>query len=172
MILTGVIFLFCLVTAYLLLMRIILFIDTDTNEYYVQIKGLAKVSLEPIKVELLRVKLTTLFMTFYFYPLKYKWPKKKKKEQKSSHKQLLSFTKIIRILKSFKVKKLLLKIDTGDPILNAKLYPIFSLLNYSIGNFSVNFKNKNRLALHIENRPIYLIKSFINLKYKNYGITF
>ena len=170
MILTGLILLFF--TVYLLLMRIILFVDTDTNEYYLQIKGLAKASLEPIKIELLRVKLTILFMTFYFYPLKYNWSKKKKKQQKKINKQLVSFNKIIHILKSFKVKKLQLKIDTGDPILNAKLCPLFTLLNYSTGSFSVNFKNKNRLALHIENRPIDLIKSFINLKYKNYGITF
>jgi hypothetical protein len=153
-------------------MPIILFIDTNTNEYYVQLKGLAKASLEPIKIELLRVKLNVLFMTFYFYPLKYKWIKKKKKAKKPFNKQLISFNKITRIIKSFKVKRFLLKIDTGDPIINAKLYPIFSLLNYSVGNFNVNFKNKNQLALHLENRPIDLIKSFINLKHKNYGITF
>ncbi|SNR72077.1 hypothetical protein SAMN06265371_1104 [Lutibacter agarilyticus] len=162
MVLTGSILVFLLVVLYVLLMPIILFIDTDTNEYYVQVKGLAKASLEPIKIELLRVKLNVLFMTFYFYPLKYKWSKRNKKEQKSFNKQPVKFKKIVRILKSFKVKKMLLKIDTGDPILNVKLYAIFSLLNYSAGNFSVNFKNKNQLALHIENRPIDMIRSFIN----------
>ncbi len=162
MILTGSILVFLLVVLYVLLIPIILFIDTDTNEYYVQVKGLAKASLEPIKVELLRVKLTVLFMTFYFYPLKYKWFKRNEKKQKSLNKQPINLNKIVRILKSFKVKRMLLKIDTGDPILNVKLYTIFSLLNYSAGNFSVNFKNKNQLALHIENRPIDMIRSFIN----------
>ncbi|WP_157961199.1 hypothetical protein [Lutibacter citreus] len=62
------------------------------------------------------------------------------------------------------MKKFLINIDTGDPILNAKLYPIFSLLNISKGNFNVNFKNINQLTLHLENRPIDIIKSYINLK--------
>lgn len=172
MILIFIILLYFLVVVYVLFTPIILFIDTNTNEYYIQLKGLAKASLEPIKIELLRVKLNVLFMTFYLYPLKYKWTKKRINNKKTFNKQLISFNKIIRIIKSFKVKKLLLKIDTGDPIINAKLYPVFSLLNYSTGNFSVNFKNKNQLALHIENRPIDLIKSFINLKHKYYGITF
>jgi len=70
----------------------------------------------------------------------------------------------MRFLKSFKVKKLLLNIDTGNCILNAKLYPFFSLLNYQIGNFSINFQGRNRLALEVENRPIDIIKSIINLK--------
>lgn len=55
-----------------------------------------------------------------------------------------------------------LNIDTGDCISNAKLYPLFAFFNYKGGNFNINFEGKNRLALHIQNRPIKIIKTFFN----------
>ncbi len=165
MVLTSFLILILLVIIYLLIIPIILFIDTNTNQYYIQLKGFAKASIESRKIEFLRVKLNILFMTFYFYPIQYKQSKKKNlNEKKLTHKRFSNFKRIMRLLKSFKVKKFLINIDTGDPILNAKLYPIFSLLNISKGNFNVNFKNINQLTLHLENRPIDIIKSYINLK--------
>ena len=52
-------------------------------------------------------------------------------------KRKIEFKTMLRLLKSFKVQKLLVDIDTGDCILNAKLYPIFGFLNYHVGNFKV-----------------------------------
>lgn len=73
-----------------------------------------------------------------------------------------SIFKIIRLLKTFKVKNVSCSIDTGDFTLNAKLYPVFMLFNHHFGNFSINFEGRNHLQLHIQNRPIYLINYFIN----------
>ena len=53
--------------------------------------------------------------------------------------------------------------DTGNCILNAKLYPLFALLNYYTGNFYINFQGRNQLVLLVKNRPIDIIKSLINL---------
>jgi len=146
-------------------MPIVFFVDTNTNQYFVQLKGLVKVSIEQHKGEILRLKLTFLFMNFYFYPLQYLWIKEEKETAiKHSKNRKIGTKKVIRILKSFKVKKLLLNIDTGNYILNAKLYPIFLLLNYQIGNFNINFQGRNRLVLEVENRPIDIIKSIINIK--------
>ena len=74
----------------------------------------------------------------------------------------ISFRKGLRILKSFTMKKLLVNVDTGDCILNTKLYPAFAFLNYHIGDFNINYKGENKLVVHIQNRPIYIITSFIN----------
>lgn len=64
---------------YVLLVPVILFVDTATNQYYIQLKGVAKASIESHKEELLRIKLKIFFLNFYFYPLRYKGSVKKKR---------------------------------------------------------------------------------------------
>lgn len=160
--------LFLLMLFYLSMMPIVLFIDTKTNQYYLQVKGLVKASIESHDEELFRIRLQLFFLSFYFYPLRNIGIGNKKKTLKSTenNKKIgkgINFKKGLRMLKSFKVKRFLFDIDTGDCILNAKLYPLFAMLNYHVGGFSVNFEGRNRVELHIYSRPIYLIKSFINL---------
>jgi len=153
------ILLFLLVISFLLI-PIVVVIDTATNQYYVQLKGLAKASLESHKDELIQIKLKFLFLNFNFYPLrKSSVPDKKKKR---IGKRKISMQTGLRLLKSFKIKRLYLDIDTGNSIFNAKLYPLFTFLNYKIGNFNINFEGKNQMTLYIQNRPIRIIKSFIN----------
>ncbi len=52
--------------------------------------------------------------------------------------------------------------DTGDVVKNAKLYPAFAFLNYHVGGFNINFQGRNQLAVRLQNRPIDIIKLFIN----------
>lgn len=166
MFLTVVFILFVPFILYLLFVPIDLFIDTHTNKYYVQCKGLAKVYLETHKEELLRIKLRTLFMKFYFYPLKKQGGAKKKHGAKKTAKKKgrgIGLNKSLRLLRSFKVKRVLVDIDTGNYISNARLYPVFFFLNYNLGAFHINFEGRNRMALHLRNRPINIIKSFINI---------
>jgi hypothetical protein len=150
---------------YLLLAPISLFIDTSTNSYYIQQKGIVKASIMGDKKEVFNVKLNVFFLKFYFYPLREKKGKSKPKirtKNKSKKRKFLSFKARLKLLKSFKVKKFLMDVDTGDCIINAKLYPVFALLNYKIGGFNINFQNRNQLVLYIQVRPIQIIKSFIN----------
>jgi hypothetical protein len=162
----SILFLLCLF--YLSMMPIVLFIDTKTNQYYLQVKGLVKASIESHEEEIISIRLKVFFLSFYFYPLRNIGTGNKKKTLKSTDNKKkigkgINFKKGLRMLKSFKVKRFLFDIDTGDCILNAKLYPLFAMLNYHVGGFSVNFEGRNRVELHIYSRPIYLIKSFINL---------
>lgn len=149
----------------LLLVPIIVYVDTASNQYYVQLQGLIKMNLEKDDVEIFRIRLHFLFMKFYIYPLKKKRLNKQKKDKEkylTKPKKHLSFTRIFKILKTFKTKEFYLNIDTGNCILNAKLYPLFALLNYNTGNFHINFQGRNQLVLIIKNRPIDIIKSIIN----------
>ncbi len=157
------------VILYLLFIPIILNIDTRTNLYYLNIKGLAKASLERHDTELLRINLRALFRNFYFFPLKSKAKKSTKKSglQKFTSKKRNNRKRVKtlwRLMRSFRVNKMFIDIDTGDCIYNAKLYPVFAFLNYRYGGFHVNFENRNQLVLQIQNRAIDIIKSFINLK--------
>ncbi|MCW5517982.1 hypothetical protein [Muriicola sp. Z0-33] len=165
MLLSVVFILLFFFVLYILFVPIELFIDTRGNNYYLQLKGLAKVQIEGHQDEVLRIKLMAFFMRFYFYPLR-KWNTTKKKGQKKEiakkKRKYLDLKKGLRLLRSFKVKRLLIEMDTGDCISNAKLYPVFAFLDYHVGEFYINFEGRNRLAIHLQNRPIRIIKSFIN----------
>ena len=152
---------------YLLFMKLILYVDTANNEFYIQAKGLVKANIETHDTELIQIKFNTLFLKYSFFPLrKSKRKKKKAKVDKStvSKRRAIEVQKLLRIARTFKVDQLLVDVDTGDCITNAKLYPPFAFMNYYGGQFSVNFENRNRLLLNVQNRPIRIIKSFINFK--------
>ncbi len=154
-----------LMVVYLLLMPIVLCIDTIKNLYYIQLWGLAKASLQGDEEELIQVRFKVFFMDFSFYPLRKfdsKKGKRSKEVQVKEKRKRMSFRTGWRLLKTFKVKRFLLNIDTGNCISNAKLYPLFAFLNYRMGGFNINFQGRNQLVLHIQNRPIRIIGAFIN----------
>ena len=158
----------------ILLAPIVLNIDTIKNEYYVRVKGLVKASLEPHETEIFRIRVHTFFMNFYVYPLQ----KKKKKKVKPKEKGIKKFrkkanlSKIIRLIRTFKIKRLFLDLDTGDFVWNAKLFPVFVFLNNQIGGMSINFQGRTNLVLQIENKLIYILKELLTRKKLNYGFTF
>jgi hypothetical protein len=153
---------FLFLVIYLLLIPVTLFIDTESNQYYIQLRGLAKASIMQHDKEILIVKLKVLFLKFYIYPLNYLTPSKQNKRHIKKKATLIKIKRILKILKTFRVKRLFVNIDSGNCILNAKLYPLFALLNYNRENFHVNFEGQNQLVLHLKNRPINIIKSIIN----------
>ncbi len=154
--------LFLAIVIYILFARLSMVIDTSTNNYFIELKGIFKISAESDKSEILKLRTQIFFLNFNFYPLR---PNKKEKPKKNKRKSRLPLTlkQGYRILKTFRIKSFYLDLDTGDCITNARLYPVFALLNYKTGNFNINFNGRNKLVLHIKNRPIYIIKSFINL---------
>lgn len=86
----------------------------------------------------------------------------KKKEQKKS---LMKVTpkKIIAVLKSFKINKCEVFIDTGDVQLNGILYPIFYMAGYySKKNIHINFINENVVRLEIENSVARMSRAYLN----------
>jgi len=79
MILTIFLTLFLLFFIYLLIVPMVLCIDTTSNKYYVELKGLAKASIEKHEKELLRINVKVASLHFYFYPLREVGITKKKK---------------------------------------------------------------------------------------------
>ena len=165
--------LFILLVVYLLFVPLVLYIDTDQRVGYLQVKGLAKASLETHESELIRIRLDALFTHFYFYPLqkilhakskkKEIAPKTRKKKSKKEVTDIIRYGKIgKRILQSFKVKKFRVAIDTGDCIQNARLYPVAAFVDRYLFDCHVNYQNRNYLGLHVVNKPIYILKAFIN----------
>lgn len=149
------------IIAYLLFARVSLFIDTSTNQYFINLQGICRINAEKDETEILKLRLHIFFLHFIFYP--FRTDKKKLEIKKKKSRFSLTIKQAYRLIKSFKIKRFYLDLDTGDCITNAKLYPLFSLLNYKRGHFNINFNGRNKLVLHIQNRPVYIIKSFINL---------
>lgn len=147
-------------------MPMILVVDTNNEQYYVQMKGVARADVIKDDKEIFIIKLKFFFLKFYIHPLKAKKEKKSgitKAVKVDKKTKKLSFRTIVRIMRSFKVKKFYMNIDTGDCITNSKLYPVFAFLNYQFGGFHINYKGQNALVLAVENRPIRIIKSFFNI---------
>jgi len=167
MLLGILLILFLLLFVYVLWMPVVLYVNTITNEYYLHLKGLAKASIESHKEEVLIIKLKIFFLNFQFYPLRKKKDSAKKNKAKKHkvkrRKPKINLRTVFRTLKTFKVKRFVLNIDTGNCIYNAKLYPLFAFLNYKIGGFNINFGGRNQMVLHIQNRPWPIIKSIINI---------
>ena len=143
----------------LLFMPMVVYIDTDENIYYLKLKPLVTANLLIDKTELIIITLEVLFVRFNIYPLKQKTASVKIKKTKKKAIENIGSKKMLRLIKTFRVKEFYMDIDTGNCITNAKLYPLFALLNSKYGGFYVNFKDRNSLLLSIENRPIRIIKA-------------
>ena len=166
MVLSIVLIIFLMLITYLLFVPIKFYVNTTTQQYYLQILGLVKVSIEADETQLIRLNLKVLFFRFFFYPLKAigssKEEIKKANPKKKKSRNRMDYKTFIRIIKSFNVEKFYLNIDTGNCIYNANLYPLFALLNYRKECFRINFHGNNQLQLVVKNRPIRIIKAFIN----------
>lgn len=69
--------------------------------------------------------------------------------------------KVIKVIKSFKIKELFLNIDTGDVIYNAYLYPLFYFLGGHNRSLFVNYSGEVQFKVTIQNRLINMLIAFI-----------
>lgn len=154
--------------AYLLLMPMELCIDSYRGRYYLQMGFLARLSVEKDPMELLRLHLKVLFLNFFWRPSDLSTPgrrkKKVSKKEKTSKKRKLTLRQGRRLLQSFEVKAFRVEIDTGNPLLNARLFPLTYLLGPHVDAVGINFMGRNDILLQITNRPIYILNAFSNLK--------
>jgi hypothetical protein len=93
-------------------------------------------------------------------------PSKKKKKSRFS----LALAKAL--LKTFKIKKCYLNVDTGDVRLNGILYPMaYWLGDYTAKPITINFLHHNEIDLEIENNMARLIRAYIysSIKTKHHG---
>jgi len=65
-----------------------------------------------------------------------------------------SAQRLWRVIKTFRMSRCNVVLDTDDFILNAKLFPLFQFCNKRWGNWKVNFKGDCQLQLEVESRLI------------------
>jgi hypothetical protein len=78
-------------------------------------------------------------------------PKPRKKRKWRPH-PAAAWRKGRRLLGSFRVRRFIINIDTDDFILNAYLYPIFTLLNGKNRRLAVNFEGRTVVDVFLTNR--------------------
>jgi hypothetical protein len=90
--------------------------------------------------------------------------KKKKKATKSVKEKRKStvnkFNRFLRVLKTFKIMEWQIAIDTGDPIRNAWLYPLY-FSRRAWKHLYINFIDENYLVIKIRNTPWKLAFAFM-----------
>lgn len=179
---------------WVLLAPLALEIDTAGGKYYLGLRGLAGINLFYNKDNPFVAKARILFFTKEFDTLdqatKMNEKQKRKKEEKTKAKKQekakkkkkkslldkniigmlrLAFRFLNEFRDTFRLKRLYLRLDTGDVILNSRLYPAFCVASGRNVYMSINFQNINEFSILIENRLIKII--FIALKnfilYKN-----
>lgn len=73
-------------------------------------------------------------------------------------------------MRSFKLKKFSLNIDTGNVLTNAYLFPVFAVFGGRKYQLSVNYASKNEFIIHYQNNLLtilsHIIVTFINHKLK------
>lgn len=91
-------------------------------------------------------------------------PKVVRREKRKRAQRKISFDsrRVVRMIRSFRIKKWLLNLDTGDMALNGRLYPVFLLLQYKTGKrFQINFCGRREFILTIENNFFRLLSAWI-----------
>lgn len=153
--------------ALLLWLPVGLEINTPKKVYSAYYGPWLKANVLPDPDEVLVVQLKVLFWkhqwSLFELRSKQKTTREKKKPRSSRwDKRTFSPAKIRRLIQSFRVEEFRWELDTGDPVLNAKLYPAFFLSGYRWGATEVNFEGRNSLVLHIVNRPIRMVTAWIH----------
>lgn len=86
--------------------------------------------------------------------------KKKDKHEAGSKrhgKNRISMRRIVKLIRSFRVKRFRLVVDTDDYILNAWLWPVIEFLRSQGMDITVNFNGVNEMQLEVYNRPVRML---------------
>lgn len=166
------ILLFLALLLWILFGPVILFLNTDASHYHLVLPGIFKLGVVP-SPELFHVRGWIFFIPFKYRPFQAKkgkgkekpegLPKKKKPRALSGNLQIL-----MDAVRSLRIRKLYLDLDTDDFSINAWLVPAFSMVNSGNIRLRVNFEGKSSLLLDLRMRLGTLLWIFIRNKYKSF----
>ena len=122
-------------------------IDTKQQRFFAEIRGLVKIRAVPGEKG---------WQTFWH-------PFHSKRHVKVQHRKFSGklLHKAVAVVRTFRVKKLVLDIDTGDVILNAYLFPVFFLLSNSSRKLNINYNGELIFILEMKNRVARIIRAML-----------
>jgi hypothetical protein len=158
---------------WILLGPVIFFVDTEDHRYCLNLPGIFSASVVP-GGELFRIRFRVFFVPFGFDPFSRKKKQDRRKPSKKPGSSLKeggkpgsSLKEGLRILASFRIRKLYLDIDTDDFMWNAFLIPAFSAVNTEQIRLTANFEGRASLLLDARTRLGTIVWAFIVNHYKS-----
>ena len=157
---------------WILLGPVTLFLNTDTSRYHLVLPGIFKAVVVP-SAEIFHIRGWIFFIPFRYNPFLGKREISKGKPKKPGGKRrLIKFSEGKQIIsyavRSIRIRKLLLDIDTDDFMLNAWLTTAFSMVNSRDVQMRVNFEGTSSLLLDLRTRLGKLLWIVIKIKYKSF----
>jgi len=159
---------FLLLIVFVLCTPFILTLDTDHREYRLTWWGLAQASLVPDDKEIVLVRLRILFLSWVLHPLRSAARAKESGRHesvstKNSRRRSLRHLprRMWRVMRSFRVQKCVVDIDTGNASLNGWLYPVCWLLSNRKRSLAINFSDRNRADVRVRNSLLRILFAFI-----------
>jgi hypothetical protein len=164
-------------------------INTFDGEYYFQLRNVFRTSVIFDEDEIIFLNIKVFFIGFNFHPLelltkpaKNKEKGKKRKEKRKRLQRIRSLQNIglfvLRLtwktLRTFKLRKLKINIDTQNVITNAYLIPIFTILNGDRTQLNVNYSGQMGVHIVYENSVFLILRAAIKsyIKHKKRKLKF
>ena len=158
MLLYLILIFFLLFFCWILFLPIRLVINTEDEQFYIKQSGTFKVTFKLDELELVYLRVRLFYISFSLYPIRSilndakPADKKKRKKRNLSIRTIHLLFKIIKNnLSTYKVKKLIVNIDTGSVITNSYLFPVGEIIGGKDIRLSINNSNDYNLEVLIEN---------------------
>ncbi len=153
-----------LILCFILFARLKLQLNTLTGSYYIEMGKIIRISFHWKEKPLLHFRI--LFIHFNVEPLKI-WSKRKKRTKPKALRQgkrrSVHFRKVLAVIKSFRVVKFHVSLDTTNVISNAALFPAAAAINrFTPFRLNINYSGENYAVIHIENRVARILWAYIN----------
>jgi hypothetical protein len=150
-------------------------IITETDRYQLILPGIFKASVIPSE-NLFHIRGWIFLIPFRFYPFKDRKEKVRRSTRQSKRRNGLKKRSgkiqiLPELIRSFRIRKLHLDLDTEDSIVNAWLVPVFSVVNTENIQMRVNFEGTFSLALDLRTHLGALLWIFIKSNI-NHSLTF
>jgi len=157
---------------WILIGPVTLYLDTDTSRYHLVLPGIFKAVVVP-STDIFYIRIWIFFIPFRIHPFQGKIRKRKEKSKKPGKKWRLKKLAggkqmVSDVIRSMRIRKLSLDIDTDDFLLNAWLVPLFSSMNSENIQMKVNFEGTSSLILDLRARIGTLLWIVISTKYKSF----
>lgn len=150
------------VLLFMLFIPIIIEINTIKKIYQIRISMIGSIDMMLSDKITFQLKLLGIKKTFApFDAIRQQKEENTKSEIKTGEIKNISTKKLFSLIRSFKVKKIYVNIDTKDYIQNALLFPLFFLLNTKNRQLTINYFGRNELILVIENNIYRILQAFL-----------
>jgi hypothetical protein len=165
--------------AWILFGPVIIYLATDNKSYRISLPGIFNASIVPAE-GLFHIRGWILFIPYRFNPITVGKGRFGKKAGRTGEKPgrfpgkkgldlgFLNSRLVPDILRSFRIRKLYLDLDTDDFILNAWLVPVFSHVNSGNVRLRTNFEGRSSLVLDLRTRMGLLLWAGIRNKYRSF----